>query len=65
MGTEAVQDWWLEEKVERWKYLVEIMAGVAYNHPLTAYVGLQKSLQKEWDFLRRITSYIEIMFQPV
>ena len=26
---EAVQDPWLEEKVDGWKYLVEIMDGVA------------------------------------
>ena len=32
MGKEVVQDWWLEEKVEGWKALVVIMAGVEGKH---------------------------------
>ena len=31
------------------------LAGVSLNHPQSAYAGLQKSLQKEWAFVKRVT----------
>ena len=52
MDMVAAHNWWLEEKVEGWKYLVDIMTRVACKHLQTAYAGLQKSLQKEWDFVQ-------------
>ena len=55
MGTEAEQAQWLEDKVERWQSLVAIMSGVSGKHPQTTYVGLHKSLQKEWNFVQRVT----------
>ena len=60
-----VQDWWLEEKVEGWRYLVDIMAGVARKHLQTVYVGLHESLQQEWDFVQLVTPYIGTTFQPM
>ena len=38
------------------------MDGVAVWHPQTAYVELQNSLQKEWDFLQRVTPGIWTAF---
>ena len=49
--TEAEREW-LKEKVQGWKELVSVLAGVAQKHPQSAYAGLQKSLQQEWDFCR-------------
>ena len=33
--------------------------------PKTAYAGLQKSLQQEWDFMQRVTPYIGMALQVV
>ena len=41
------------------------MAGVACHHPQTTYAGLQKSLQKEWFFVQRVTPGIWMAFQAV
>ena len=36
VGTEAAQAQWLEEKVEEWRALVDIMAGVTGKHLQTS-----------------------------
>ena len=64
-GAEAVQPWWLEEKVEGWKTLVAIMNGVNSKHPLTAYAVLQKFFQQEWDFLQCVTPDIGTEFHTI
>ena len=44
---------------------VATLAGVARRHPQTAYVGLQKFLQQEWDFVQSVTPGIWMVFQAV
>ena len=46
-------------------YLMDTLARVARRNLKTAYVGLQKSLQQEWDFVKRITPDIGMAFQVV
>ena len=51
-----VGDWdsetkWLYEKVQEWAELDMTLLGVARKHQKSAYAGLQKSLQQEWEFL--------------
>ena len=41
------------------------LAGVACHHPQTKYAGLQKSLQKEWFFVQRVTLGTGMEFQVV
>ncbi len=41
------------------------IAKVAPNFPQTAYSGLQKSLQQEWQFVQRVTKGIGHEFQDV
>ena len=60
--TEAL---WIEETVEGWAESVRTLAGVAHKHPQSAYAGLQKSLQQEWEFIQRVTSGIGDAFGPV
>ena len=45
--------------------MVSIIDGVLCNHQKTAYAGLQKSLQQEWDFVQRVTPDIGTEFHPV
>ena len=65
VGTDAVQAWWIEVKVEGWRYLVDIMAGVACKHPYSAYAGIQKSLHQGRAFFQRVTPNIGKAFQTV
>ena len=63
VGYKDAHDCWLGEKVEGWQDSVATLAGVARQHPKTAYTGLQKSLQQEWDFLQHATPDIGMEFQ--
>ena len=44
---------------------MSILAGVAHKHPQSAYAGLQKYLQQEWDFVQRVTPGVGAAFNPV
>ena len=48
-----------------WKYLVDIIAGVAGKHPQTSYAGLNKYLQQKWYFVQRVTSNIGTESQTI
>ena len=39
------------------------MAEVTGRHPRTTYTGLQKSLQKEWDYMQCVTPEMGLAFQ--
>ena len=41
------------------------LSRMAYKHPQTAYAGLQKPLQQEWEFVQRFTPDIGDAFVPV
>ena len=41
--------------MEVWQALVYILVGVEGKHPKKAYVGLNKYLQQEWDFVQHVT----------
>jgi hypothetical protein len=49
---------WLQEKAKNWEEAVADPAEVAPNFPQTAYSGLQKALQQEWQFVQRVTKGI-------
>ena len=48
-----------------WDESVRTLARVARKHPQSAYAGLQKSLQQEWEFVQRVTLGIGNAFGPV
>ena len=56
---------WLGKKVEGWTNSIATLAGVALKHPQSAYAGLQKSLQQEWDFVQRVTPGVGAAFAMV
>ena len=47
IGDREVEERWLGDKVMGWAESVETLAGVSCKYPQSAYVGLQKSIQKE------------------
>ena len=53
IGEEAAQAAWLDDKISSWAEAVGTMAGLTRRHPQTAYAGMQKSLQNEWQFVQR------------
>jgi hypothetical protein len=46
---------WIETKTENWEHAVTQLAAAAKDFPQSAYAGLQKSLQQEWQFVQRAT----------
>ena len=44
---------------------MKTLAGVSLKHPESAYDGLQKSLQQEWELLQRVTPIIGDAFRPL
>ena len=65
VGSKAAQDLWMGYKMEIWRDSVATLDGLALWHQHTAYAGLQKSLQKEWAFVQRVTPDIGMAFQAV
>ena len=55
VGELGAEQRWVQTKVEGWAESVKNLAGVARKHLQSAYVGLQKSLQQEWEFVQRVT----------
>ena len=56
---------WLREKVAYWTEAVKELASVAGPFPQSAYTGLQKSLQQEWQFVQRVVEGIGEEFTDV
>jgi hypothetical protein len=56
---------WVQEEVTFWTSAVTALAFAALSHPQTAFAGLQKSLQHEWQFIQRVIDDIGDCFFDV
>ena len=65
VGTTAARDQWLAPQIQQWVRGVETLAKVARRFPQTAYAGLTRSLQQEWQYLQRVTPAVADAFGPV
>ena len=65
IGDADAERGWLWDKIRGWTESVKLLAGVAHKHPQSAYAGLQKSLQQEWDFFQRVTPGVGDACGPV
>ena len=65
IGEPAARDEWIQEKTTDWAQAVKELASVASSYPQSAYAGMQKSLQNEWQFVQRVRSKIAEKFEPV
>jgi hypothetical protein len=54
----AAQDEWLDRKIQYWSKAMAGLAVAAAKFPQSAYSGLQRSLQQEWQFVQRIVKDI-------
>jgi hypothetical protein len=60
IGESSAQDEWLDRKIQHWSQAVTSLAAAAVKFPQSAYSGLQRSLQQEWQFVQRVVRNIEI-----
>jgi hypothetical protein len=56
---------WHEDKVSTWELAIGDLSMAATKYPQSAYTGLQKSLQNEWQFVQRVKPGIGEHFQGV
>ena len=65
IGSAEAQRQWLAPQIQKWAQGVESLARVATRFPQTAYAGLVKSLQSEWQYLQRVSPGVALSFAPV
>ena len=65
VGTTFSLEEWLTPKIRQWTSAVETLAKYAGKYPQTAFAGLTKSLQQEWQYVQRVTPGVGAFFQPV
>jgi hypothetical protein len=56
---------WLKDTVSTWELAIGELSMAATKYPQSAYTGLQKSLQNEWQFVQRVKPGIGEHFQGV
>jgi hypothetical protein len=54
IGDPQKQDKWLEEKTSFWTYAIGEIALTTRLYPQSVYMGLQHSLQQEWQYVQRV-----------
>jgi hypothetical protein len=64
IGEQSALDSWLDEKIH-WREAVASLASAATKFPQSAYSGLQRSLQQEWQFVQRVIKDIGGKFPDV
>ena len=65
VGSGEAEAAWVDTQVKQWVDGVHSLAAVARRYPQTAYAGLSKSLQSEWQYLQRVTPGIAQAFAPL
>jgi hypothetical protein len=65
IGSQGNKEEWVREKVAFWSSAVTDLALAALSHPQTAFAGLQKLLQHEWQFVQRVIDDIGDFFVDV
>jgi hypothetical protein len=65
LGSDAALLEWLEPQIQQWVQGVESLVKVAKRYPQTAYAGVTKSLQQEWQYLQRVVPNCGTAFEPV
>ena len=65
LGEASTRHEWLKDLISKWESGVQELAYVASSYPQTAYAGLQKSLQQEWQYIQRVSEDIAEYFAPI
>jgi hypothetical protein len=51
IGTEEAKEAWLAPQIATWVEGIHALARIGTHYPQTAYAGLSKSLQAEWQYM--------------
>jgi hypothetical protein len=65
VGSGSSEATWIDPQVDQWISGVHSLSKVARRYPQTAYAGLSKSLQAEWQYVQRVTPNISQAFAPL
>ena len=65
VGSAAEEADWIDPQIQQWVEGVQRLSKVAKRFPQTAYAGLARSLQSEWQYLQRVTPDIAAAFEPL
>ena len=65
IGIDTSFNQWLSDKVQDWAKGIATISTAATSYPQSAYTGLQKSLQQEWQFVQRTCPSPPDSFQPL
>ena len=65
IGEDAPLREWLRSKTEDWEAAISELASVCQKYPQSAYSGLQKLLQQEWQFVQRVVKNVGHEFEGV
>ena len=65
IGTEEAKTAWLQPRIDAWVERIKALARIALHYPQTAYAGLSKLLQAEWQYMHRVTGDVGAHFGPI
>ena len=65
IGEDADHLAWIQEKTRGWEHAVKALAMAARSYPQTAYCGLQRCLQQQWQYVQRVDKDIGGAFEGV
>jgi len=65
IGTQEAKTLWIQPQITQWTKGIECLAQVAPRFPQTAYAGLAKSIQLEWQYLQHIVQETGPMLAPI
>jgi hypothetical protein len=65
VGSRSSREECVKDKVLSWETLIKDISQAGEKYPQSTYVGLQKCLQDEWQFLHRVTPGIGVLFAPI
>jgi hypothetical protein len=65
VGSAAAEDAWLAPQIQQWVDGIRSLAGAARRYPQTAFAGMARSLQMEWQYLQRVTPETAEAFAPL
>jgi hypothetical protein len=65
LGADTARGEWLSDKILTWIEAVRILAKIAKQYPQTAYSGMARSLQMEWQYTLRVIPGVAALFQPL
>ena len=63
-STDALEEW-LAPKIAEWTDGAQRLPKIARRYPQTAFAGMTKSLQMEWQYLQRVLPDCGAAFQPI